>query len=299
MYLMFGGISVKNIELSHRDLSKIPLLQISRNIVNTEARLYLYDHKDKWNHLKEVLKIYYNTEEEFLVNKVFVISWILANKKYLDINELVLPTSLVSVDNKISGFSMPFVEDNVNLTFFLNNPNVSLEQKMKYLKGIYDVLEKLLSIKELEGKFYLGDVHEANFILDLTTQSIKVVDIDSAYVTTSRIPSSKYISFNENISDNDRKYPKDNFGEVIPSKNTVMLSFIYMLMNVLSGIKNSSKWSIHEYYTYLSKLADFKVSKELLDVLASVYDYSDSILFDKSLLDGIDLKKDYSLVRCK
>lgn len=291
---------MKNIELSHRNLSKIPLLQISRNIVNTEARLYLYDHKDKWNHLKEVLKIYYNTEEEFLVNKVFVISWILANRKYLDINELVLPTSLlVSVDNKISGFLMPFVEDNVNLTFFLNNPNVSLEQKMKYLKGIYDVLEKLLSIKELESRFYLGDIHEANFILDLTTQSIKVVDIDSAYVITSRIPSSKYISFNENITDNDRKYPKDSFGEVIPSKNTVMLSFIYMPMNVLSGVKNSSKWSIHEYYTYLSKLADFKVPKELLDVLASVYDYSDSILFDKSLLDEIDLKKDYSLVRCK
>lgn len=288
---------MKNIELSHRELSRIPLLQISKNIVNTEAKLYLYDHKDKWNHIKEVLKIYYNTEEEFLVNKVFVISWILANKKYLDMKELVLPTSLVSVDNRISGFSMPYIEDNVNLVFFLNNPNVSLEQKIKYLKKIYQVLEKILNIKELQDKFFLGDIHEANFLLDLNTQSIKVIDIDSSYVTTSRIPTSKYISFNKNIMDNDRKYPKDQFGEIIPSKNTTILSFIYMLMNALSGVNDSYKWSIHEYYTYLSKLADLKLPKELLDSLASVYDYSDVIPFDISMLDNIDIRKDYSLKR--
>ena len=244
--------------LTKRTLNKLPELQVSNKVVNTEGKLYIYDHKDKWQYLRELLKIYYRQTDGYLADKINVVSQLLANKNIINMPELILPTSLVAVDKNIVGFSMPFIENNVNMTLFLNNPRVNLEQKIKYLKEILELLQKITKIKELEGNFYLGDIHEANFILDLDEQIIKAVDMDSSFINNSKISISKYLIHNKNLLDNPEKYPHQN-DLIIPNNNTTILCFIYMLLNSLSGMNNSysciikilSKIVINFKYTYL------------------------------------------------
>lgn len=289
---------MKVIDISSKSLNKLPLLQLSNKIVNTEGKLYVYKHKDKWTHLTELLKIYYNQIDSYMVNKLYVLSELMANREILEMPELILPSSLVSVNGELSGFSMPFIQDNVNLSLFLNNENVNLEQKIKYLKEIYKILDKVLNIKELEGKFFLGDIHESNFILDLDSQKVKAIDLDSSYINGSRIPISKYLSTNFELDKLNNKYQEKD-GEIVPSKNTTILCFIYMLINTLSNNSRSYRWDIEGYYAYLSYLNNLNISKDLLNVLENVYVNNNSNEFDIELLDTIDTSKDYSLRRMK
>lgn len=287
---------MKVIDISSRKVDKLPLLQLSNKVVNTEGKLYIYDHKDKWSHLKELLKIYYNQMDTYMVNKLYVLSELMANREFLEMPELVLPSSLVAVDGELSGFSMPFIQDNVNLSLFLNNENVNLEQKIKYLKEIYKILDKVLNIKELEGKFFLGDIHEANFILDLDSQTVKAIDLDSSYINGSRIPVSKYLCANFELDKLNNKYKQED-GEIVPSKNTTILCFIYMLLNALSNDSRSYRWDTENYYAYLGHLSHLKISKDLLCTLENIYVNNSTNEFDIELLDSIDTSKDYSLRR--
>lgn len=289
---------MKVVDISRRKLNKLPLLQISDKVTNKEGMLYIYEHKDKWKYLTELLKIYYNQSDPYMVNKIYVLSELMANREFLEMPELVLPTSLVAVDGELSGFSMPFIRDNVNLSLFLNNDKVSLEQKIKYLKEIYAILDKIMKIKELEGRFFLGDIHEANFILDLDSQTVKAIDLDSSYINGSRIPTSKYLCTNFKLGEINKKY-EEQYGEIVPSKNTTILCFIYMLINALSNESQSYRWDIESYYNYLSYLSHLKISKELLQVLENIYVNNSANEFDIELLDAIDTSKDYSLRRRK
>lgn len=289
---------MKVVSVKTRELRKMPLLQISNKIVSTEGRLYLYNGKDKWQHLQELLKIYYNQSDAYISDKLYVITQLLANEDVLQIPELVLPSALVSLDDSISGFAMPYIE-NVNLSQLINNQNVNLEIKLKYLKEIYALLDKLLKIKKLEGNFYLGDIHEANFILDIDKQIVRAIDMDSCYINKSPVGVSKFLTFNEKLLNNPIKYPHNEEDRPIPNENTTYLSFIYMLLNVLSGCKDSHKWSSNELYGYLSYLSKRKVSKELVDVMANVYTNNTNNYFPVELLDSINLQGDYTLQRAR
>ena len=290
---------MKVVELSTRKLKKLPRLQLTNQILNTEGRLYVYDHKDKWNYLRELIKIYYNQSGAHLTDKMYIIGQLLANKEYIDMEELVLPTSLVAVDGNLSGFVMPFIENNINMSLFLNNPKVNLDLKVKYLKEIYAILEKTMNIKELENNFYLGDIHEGNFILDIMNQKVKAIDLDSVYINDSANSISKYLTCNANLAENFKKYPLDEDGDPLPNKNTTILCFIYMFLNSISGIDTTYRWSKEEYYSYLSYLASKKFPVEVLDALANIYINSDKNYFDIELLDSIDTKNSYSLRRLK
>lgn len=291
---------MKVISISERSLKRMPMLQLSNKIVSTEGKLYIYDHKDKWNHLKELLKIFYIQTDAYLSDKFYVLSQLIANYELIDIPELVLPSSLVSVNGNISGFSMPFVENNVNLTLFLNNPKVKLEQKIRFLGEIYLILDKIMKIRELEGNFFMGDIHEANFILDIDEQIVKAVDLDSSYINGSKIPVSKFLTSNKCLADNPQKYPVDkSSGMFKPNKNTTILSFIYMLLNVLSGNTDSHKWSFNEFYNYIYFLEQSGCSKELISSLLTIYSKSTTNEFPLELLSSIDVNRDYSLKRAR
>lgn len=290
---------MKVISISERNLKRMPLLQISNKIVSTEGKLYIYDHKDKWNHLKELIKIYYIQSDAYLSDKIYILSQLIAHYEAINMPEVVLPSSLVSVNGNISGFAMPFVENNVNLTLFLNNPKVSLKQKIKFLGEIYIILDKLMHIKELEGRFFLGDIHEANFIWDVDEQMVKAVDLDSSYINGSSIPASKFLTFNERLNNNPKKYAMSENYDPIPNKNTTILSFIYMLLNVLSGNTDSHKWSFNEFYNYIYFLEQKGCSKELISSLLTIYSKSTTNEFSIELLSSIDVSKDYSLNRAR
>lgn len=287
---------MKVINITKRQLRKMLPLNLSRSIINKEGKLYIRDYKQKYGHFQDLLKIYNNQSESYIADKVAVITKLIATFESLDMPELVTPTSLVSLDGEISGFAMPFIEDNTNLALLLNNPKVTLSQKIKLLKEILNILIKVQDSHELDGKFFLGDIHEANFIWDITEQTVRAVDMDSSYFSGGFISVSKVTTFNYLLEGFPNKYILDDeSGKFIPNKDITSVSFIYMLLNVLSGCNDSHHWSYNEFYNYLSFLEKKGLSKELLDIIANLYTAGNIDIYNSELLDGIDKNKDYTM----
>lgn len=287
---------MKVINITKRQLRKMLPLNLSRSIINKEGKLYIHDYKQKYGHFQDLLKIYNNQSESYIADKVAVITKLIATFESLDMPELVTPTSLVSLDGEISGFAMPFIEDNTNLALLLNNPKVTLSQKIKLLKEILNILIKVQDSHELDGKFFLGDIHEANFIWDITEQTVRAVDMDSSYFSGGFISVSKVTTFNYLLEGFPNKYILDDeSGKFIPNKDITSVSFIYMLLNVLSGCNDSHHWSYNEFYNYLSFLEKKGLSKELLDIIANLYTAGNIDIYNPELLDGIDKNKDYTM----
>lgn len=287
---------MKVINITKRQLRKMLPLNLSRSIINKEGKLYIRDYKQKYGHFQDLLKIYNNQSESYIADKVAVITKLIATFESLDMPELVTPTSLVSLDGEISGFAMPFIEDNTNLALLLNNPKVTLSQKIKLLKEILNILIKVQDSHELDGKFFLGDIHEANFIWDITEQTVRAVDMDSSYFSGGFISVSKVTTFNYLLEGFPNKYILDDeSGKFIPNKDITSVSFIYMLLNVLSGCNDSHHWSYNEFYNYLSFLEKKGLSKELLDIIANLYTAGNIDIYNPELLDGIDKNKDYTM----
>ena len=241
------------INISRRDLDKLPKLQLSNKVFNTEGKLLVYEYKKGWQIFREVLKIYYlHEDEQYLADKMNVVNQLLANKDVINMEELVLPESLVTVNGQIRGFSMPYIENAVNLQTMLNNPNVRLKRKLEILKEILLILKKVESLKDLSGKFYLGDIHEGNFIWDIDSQKIKAVDLDSSYINNSAVSISKYITFNQYFENMPEKYPiESKSNRIIPNRESSLACFWYMFLNALSG-EQVYQWSMNEYYNYIS-----------------------------------------------
>ncbi len=287
---------MKVINITKRQLRKMLPLNLSRSIINKEGKLYIHDYKQKYGHFQDLLKIYNNQSESYIADKVAVITKLIATFESLDMPELVTPTSLVSLDGEISGFAMPFIEDNTNLALLLNNPKVTLSQKIKLLKEILNILIKVQDSHELDGKFFLGDIHEANFIWDITEQTVRAVDMDSSYFSGGFISVSKVTTLNYLLEGFPNKYILDDeSGKFIPNKDITSVSFIYMLLNVLSGCNDSHHWSYNEFYNYLSFLEKKGLSKELLDIIANLYTAGNIDIYNSELLDGIDKNKDYTM----
>lgn len=287
---------MKVINITKRQLRKMLPLNLSRSIINKEGKLYIHDYKQKYGHFQDLLKIYNNQSESYIADKVAVITKLIATFESLDMPELVTPTSLVSLDGEISGFAMPFIEDNTNLALLLNNPKVTLSQKIKLLKEILNILIKVQDSHELDGKFFLGDIHEANFIWDITEQTVRAVDMDSSYFSGGFISVSKVTTLNYLLEGFPNKYILDDeSGKFIPNKDITSVSFIYMLLNVLSGCNDSHRWSYNEFYNYLSFLEKKGLSKELLDIIANLYTAGNIDIYNSELLDGIDKNKDYTM----
>lgn len=287
---------MKVINITKRQLRKMLPLNLSRSIINKEGKLYIRDYKQKYGHFQDLLKIYNNQSESYIADKVAVITKLIATFESLDMPELVTPTSLVSLDGEISGFAMPFIEDNTNLALLLNNPKVTLSQKIKLLKEILNILIKVQDSHELDGKFFLGDIHEANFIWDITEQTVRAVDMDSSYFSGGFISVSKVTTLNYLLEGFPNKYILDDeSGKFIPNKDITSVSFIYMLLNVLSGCNDSHRWSYNEFYNYLSFLEKKVLSKELLDIIANLYTAGNIDIYNSELLDGIDKNKDYTM----
>ena len=69
-YASKRGMDMKVVNLTTRQLKKIPTLNLSSNIVNTEANLYIYTSKTKYNYVTELLKLYYNQEIDHIADKL-------------------------------------------------------------------------------------------------------------------------------------------------------------------------------------------------------------------------------------
>ncbi len=284
---------MKILQISKRKFKQISKYTLESSITNNECDLFILEQKDKWNYEKILIKKLKKTSGGYFSNKLYTVNTLIDNRENLDIDELVLPEKLFVLDDKIEGFVMPFVENNINLSLLLNNPNLSLLKKIEILKKIGNLLNKIIYLSDKANNFFLGDVHDGNFIYDKDKKIFRAVDLDSCKIGNNDSSISKYLTFNVNLWDFPNKYPLNEDDVHISNKNTTILSYIYMILNTISNHRIDNIF-IEEYYSYLQYLKDNGFKQELIDMFANVYTNADNNI-DLELLESIPTNKSFKL----
>lgn len=273
------------IRLSSKDIKNLSKYELHSNIENRESVLYLYG-------AYELLKLFKDTSDNYKMNKNYILNRLFYLKEYINIAELVMPKSLVKVGGNTGGYTMDFISSNTNVGLVMRSDEVSIEDKVFLLKCIGKILLKIENDNVLrQNDFYLGDIHEGNFIYDNKNNMVRVIDIDSAYVSGMNAPDSKFLTYNDKLWDFSRKYPLDENNRHIPNYNTTILSYIYMLLNLISG-EYSPDMSISNFCNMLNDLKSIGFESELLDIIFTIYLPKDNY-FDFDLIDSIDPKLIY------
>lgn len=270
---------MKIIRVDEEYINTLVQYRLHKDIKNQEAIFYVYNND-------YLLKLFKSNDFMTLNNKMYILNKLFYIKKYVDIEEIVWPNDLVKVGNINRGFIMNFIKYNSNVGLIFNSDKVSIEDKLFFLKSIGNILKKLENNDSLKSiDFHLSDIHEGNFIYDSKNNNVKIIDIDSSYVEGA-IPSiSKFLYRNDKLWDFPNKYPLDENNIHIPSKNTTILSFVYILLNFITGYY-SPDMTTHDFSETLNILNNIGVNKELLDSIFNVYSTEDNY-FDYGLLECI------------
>lgn len=154
------------INMSKTKLNSLEPLILPKNVTSTECELFKYPYYGK----EKLLKKLHRTDGIIFANKLYTIEVLNANKDSMPSN-FVLPESLVSINKKIEAFTMKYIKG-INLSVILNNPDITYEEKIHYLKSIGRILEQMQNIRKYTNlnNFYLGDIHEDNFLVERDKQ---------------------------------------------------------------------------------------------------------------------------------
>ena len=280
--------------LSKSAFEKLKKFEPGKNIPNTECELFIKGSLRSKNKERILLKKYYVREGEYFGRKLKNLNTLIYYKNILgEIRELVLPDKLAIIDGEIVGYTMPFIEKSKNLQTILNS-DISLEDKLVYLRQIGTILEEIKNIKDFPYDFHIGDLHEGNFLID-ETNSLKVVDLDSAYIGQDE-PShtAYYLLKNSYLESFPSKYKKSSSGLIIPSNETDLYCYNMILLDFLSG-EAMYKKDLDIFYKYLSHLKDIGIDSELIRIFQSIY-FSNFNQNPFSLLKtiSVNLRKDMS-----
>lgn len=257
--------------VTKQQFKRLQPLVLEKRITSIESDLYILPGNQ--NGHRQLLKYYRKTEGEYFGNKLLTINSLIDNKNDIGIESLVFPNKLAVVDKQVVGFTMDYIENNINLTTLLNS-NISTSEKVRLLKQVQKIISKVQYLN-LNPKFFLGDIHESNFILNTDDNKVYVVDLDGCKISNNEIYSMKYGSFNEKLFDTPHKYPLDEKDDPIPNKNTEWYCFITMVLNTISS-GPLYKLLLEDFYDYLCFLRDNGISNELLDCFNNIYSSADN-----------------------
>ena len=272
---------METISLTKKRFESLVPYELPNYVYNTEGTLYVLPIKNRWDTQMKLLKRLYLTNGQVFGNKLQTINSLIDNKEELDMEEIVFPEKIATVGGEIVGFTMPLI-DSINLSTALRTPTISYERKIKYLKQIGEILEKMKLRREYTSisDFYINDLHESNFIVD-KSDDVKVIDIDSCKINGNGIFNSKYLStksfineiykYQKNNSQNKyaenpyHKYSTDISGAFVPDENTDLYCYIIVILNFLYQ-DNISRFTLEEFYDYIEYLQSIGMDKELLDI---------------------------------
>lgn len=265
--------------------------------------MYILPIKKRSNTELKLLKKFYFTSGSVFGNKLQTINSLIYYKENIAIEEIVFPEKIATVGGKIVGFTMPLIES-INLETALRSRDIDNNKKIKYLKQIGIILEKMKLRRDYTSirDFYINDLHENNFIVD-KDDNIRVIDIDSCKINDNDIFSSKYLSDKSLINeiykyqksrgyDKYYKYPTDNIGIFIPNENTDLYCYIIVILNFLYG-DNIQNLSLQDFYDYLEYLQKIGINKELLLCFEKIALFSNNVN-PYELLDSIIPYIEYS-----
>ena len=291
---------MNNINISKKKFESLKKMEFPEEVLSTEANFYKMNYLGK----VKVFKSLHKTNGPIFANKLFTLEML---NEYAEIlpNSFVLPESLVSVDKKIKGFSLPFIRG-INFELFLSDPDINSSTKLYYIKRIGNILEQLELIRtksELDC-IYLNDLHASNFIVDLKKHDIRVVDLDSCRICDSKPFAARYLTpvslFNkvpghnkydiyqkESIDEsqisvleimaqmepesyycNYANY-RNQLGYVNANRESDLYCYIMLFLNYLYG-DNVGNFSVEEFFRYISYLEELGFNQELLSAIIKI-----------------------------
>lgn len=252
------------INMSKTKLNSLEPLILPKNVTSTECELFKYPYYGKEKLLKKLLR----TDGIIFANKLYTIEALNANKDSMPSN-FVLPESLVSINKKIEAFTMKYIKG-INLSVILNNPDITYEEKIHYLKSIGRILEQMQNIRKYTNlnNFYLGDIHEDNFLVERDKQEIYIVDLDSCKIAGNKSFPGRYLTNSSLIKYNNTKYQTlsqtDDLADYKIDENTDIYCYIIMILNYLYDGR-VDRLSLDKFYDFINYLEDIKVNIELIE----------------------------------
>lgn len=252
------------INMSKTKLNSLEPLILPKNVTSTECELFKYPYYGK----EKLLKKLHRTDGIIFANKLYTIEALNANKDSMPSN-FVLPESLVSINKKIEAFTMKYIKG-INLSVILNNPDITYEEKIHYLKSIGRILEQMQNIRKYTNlnNFYLGDIHEDNFLVERDKQEVYIVDLDSCKIAGNKSFPGRYLTNSSLIKYNNTKYQTlsqtDDLADYKIDENTDIYCYIIMILNYLYDGR-VDRLSLDKFYDFINYLEDIKVSIELIE----------------------------------
>lgn len=252
------------INMSKTKLNCLEPLILPKNVTSTECELFKYPYYGK----EKLLKKLHRTDGIIFANKLYTIGALNANKDSMPSN-FVLPESLVSINKKIEAFTMKYIKG-INLSVILNNPDITYEEKIHYLKSIGRILEQMQNIRKYTNlnNFYLGDIHEDNFLVERDKQEIYIVDLDSCKIAGNKSFPGRYLTNSSLIKYNNTKYQTlsqtDDLADYKIDENTDIYCYIIIILNYLYDGR-VDRLSLDKFYDFINYLEDIKVNIELIE----------------------------------
>ena len=265
------------INLRMRDLRKLRELYIEPGVFNTEATMLVLKRKSFPDRIERVFKFldlqikYADLSDDPYVfsKKLFTVTTLNSLPEYKNMEELVIPDSLVYVDGDLSGFAMPIIYNHRNLGVIVNDDNIPLARKLPYLKQLGSIIEKVQRV-DCCYNFQFGDLNEYNFIIDRDNR-VKAIDLDSSYLGIGEpLSMAYYLLKNQYIKSIPDKYNTTDKGIVIPSNNTDLYCYNMILLNALAK-ENLYRFDIHTYYQYMWYLESLHLPDLLLEAFHNIY----------------------------
>ena len=252
------------INMSKTKLNSLEPLILPKNVTSTECELFKYPYYGK----EKLLKKLHRTDGIIFANKLYTIGALNANKDSMPSN-FVLPESLVSINKKIEAFTMKYIKG-INLSVILINPDITYEEKIHYLKSIGRILEQMQNIRKYTNlnNFYLGDIHEDNFLVERDKQEIYIVDLDSCKIAGNKSFPGRYLTNSSLIKYNNTKYQTlsqtDDLADYKIDENTDIYCYIIIILNYLYDGR-VDRLSLDKFYDFINYLEDIKVNIELIE----------------------------------
>lgn len=250
--------------MSKTKLNSLEPLILPKDVTSTECELFKYNYYGK----EKLLKKLYRTNGIIFANKLYTIEALNSNKDNIPSN-FIVPEVLVSINKQIEAFTMKYIKG-TNLSIILNEPTITYEEKINYLKSIGNILEQMKNIRkytELKD-FYIGDIHEDNFLVDTEKQEIFVADLDSCKIADNKSFPGRYLTTASLLRYNEIKYSlldePDRIADYKVTEETDIYFYIIMILNYLYDGR-VDRLSIEEFYRFINYLDDIEVNKELIE----------------------------------
>jgi hypothetical protein len=263
------------VEISKKLYNSLYKLKLNNKIYNTEAEIFVIPEKEKWEKHQKILKKLYMDQGAIFGNKLLTVNALIDNKDLINIPEMILPEKIAVYNHEIIGFTLDYIK-NVNFSLMLSDPKIDDDLKKNLLIEVGIILEKMKKLRNsgILTDFYLNDIHEGNFIYNLETKHLNVVDVDSASIGGNKPFSAKYLTRYSPVATMPFKYKVNHFdspGYITPDDNSDIYCYNVMVLNYLFNDKITIL-DTREFCLYLNYLRSLGYDYDILDVFYKMYE---------------------------